>query len=483
VYTVVQAPDGVMWFGTKSGIASYDGVSFKVFRHVVGDPQSLSNNGISSLLFDRGGRLWAAGLEAGLNRYDERSNAFRHWGHDPNDPGSLASDKAWSLAQTEDGSLWVGTASGLDRMRQDGRGFDHVVVTGARPEELGVVGALFVDARDQLWVGSDNGIFRRDEAGAFHPIRPATPGQPLDAWRIEGDGGEVRIASSYGLFVVGADDVARQIGRGELPETNILSSRRYRAGRLWIGTQRGLYLQNGEGAPIRAVTNQPVLHGNLPGTWVWQIRPDNEGGLWIALFDGGVGYLAPGWSSVSRFTHIPDDNDSLRDSVAYSVARGSDDTVRVGERSGRVDRLTPATGKVEHVLSGLRGDVLGMTEDRPGRLWVTVQGALFRYADGKLDQAPTVIKGMKHPLEVELGPDGKLYARTFGEGLYRIDQDTLNITPVPVLPVQEKARWGSQITLKNGVFWYASDGGMMRLDSVRDRFVLRTAGRGILLLA
>src|SRR5262249_42426154 len=32
VYTVVQAPDGSMWFGTKSGIAHYDGVGFHVFR-------------------------------------------------------------------------------------------------------------------------------------------------------------------------------------------------------------------------------------------------------------------------------------------------------------------------------------------------------------------------------------------------------------------------------------------------------------------
>src|SRR5215469_9160668 len=95
VYTVVQSPDGTMWFGTKGGIARYDGVGFKVFRHAVGDPQSLFNNGISALMFDRGGRLWAAGLEAGLNRYDERSNTFLHWAHDSNDPASLSSDKAW----------------------------------------------------------------------------------------------------------------------------------------------------------------------------------------------------------------------------------------------------------------------------------------------------------------------------------------------------------------------------------------------------
>ncbi|PXV57195.1 Signal transduction histidine kinase [Dyella jiangningensis] len=470
VYTVLQAPDGTMWFGTKSGIARYDGVSFQVFRHVAGDPGSLFNNGISWLLVDHAGRLWAAGLEAGLNRYDEKSGTFRHWGHVASDPASLASDKVWSIAQTGDGTLWVGTAQGLDRMRPDGQDFDHVVVTGHAPEALGTAGSLFVDARDQLWVGSDNGVFRRDAAGVFHPIVVEPPGKSLDAWRIEGTGDEIRVSSSHGLYVVGSDDVARQLGSGELPETNILSSVRDRAGRLWIGTQRGLFLKNGRDAGIQAITNQPVLNGNLPGTWVWDICADSEGGLWIALFDGGVGYLSPGWDSVSRFTHIPDDDNSLRDSVAYAVARGREGAIWVGERDGRVDRLWPDTGRVDHVISGLRGDVLALTEDAPSRLWVTVRGGLFRYANGKLDAVDGYPRGMKHPLEVELGPDGKLYARSFGEGLFRIDQDTLEVTPVAVVPAQEKARWGSQLTLKNGTFWYASDGGMLRLDRTHDHF-------------
>lgn len=469
VYTVVQAPDGSMWFGTKSGIARYDGVNFKIFRHMAGDPQSLFNNGISALMFDRAGRLWAAGLEAGLNRYDDRSGGFHHWGHDANDPTSMVSDKAWSIAQTGDGTIWVGTALGLDRMRSDGRGFDHVRVMGNTPEALGTVGSLYVDARGQLWVGSDNGVFRRDAAGEFHPI-VESQGKSLDAWRIEGDGDEIRVASSHGLFVIGSDDVARQLGRNELPDTNILSSVRDRAGRLWVGTQQGLFLKESNSTRIEAVTNQPVLHGNLPGTWVWHIRPDSEGGLWIALLDGGVGYLAPGWDSVSRFTHIPDDDNSLRDSVAYAVARGRDGTIWVGERGGRVDRLWPATGKVEHMISGLRGDVLGLTEDAQSRLWVTVQGGLFRYANGKLDAVDGYPHGLKHPLEIEVGPDGKLYARSFGEGLFRVDQDTLAVTPVSVQPAQERARWGSQLTLKNGTFWYASDGGMLRLDRTHDHF-------------
>ena len=149
VYAVVQDRDGAIWFGTKGGLARFDGVGFKVFRHAENDPGSLYNNGIATLMVDRQGRLWAAGLNAGLNRYDEANGSFRHWGHDPADPASLASDRVWAIAQTADGSLWVGSAGGLDRMRPDERGFEHVVdpLLGATPAAVGTVAALYVDGR------------------------------------------------------------------------------------------------------------------------------------------------------------------------------------------------------------------------------------------------------------------------------------------------------------------------------------------------
>ena len=55
VYTVVQDHDGAMWFGTKGGLARFDGVRFQVFRHIENDPDSLYNNEISALLVDQQG--------------------------------------------------------------------------------------------------------------------------------------------------------------------------------------------------------------------------------------------------------------------------------------------------------------------------------------------------------------------------------------------------------------------------------------------
>jgi ligand-binding sensor domain-containing protein len=260
-----------------------------------------------------------------------------------------------------------------------------------------------------------------------------------------------------------------------IPDTNVMTSTRDPAGHLWIGTQRGMYLQMRPGAPVTPVVDQPLLFGALPGSWIWQTLIDREGGLWVTSIDGGVAYLAPGWASFSRFTHVPDDPNSLRDSVATTMARGRDGRhVWVGERKGRIDRLDPITGKVEHILSGLNGDgdVLGMTEDFKQHLWIAVQGALYRYdyVHGQLDQVDPDSQYLKNPLEVEPGPDGQMYARTFGQGVYRIDPDTLVVTPVAMDKPNDKVMWGSGLYLYKGVFWYASDGGLLRFNQAKDRF-------------
>ena len=473
VYAAVQAPDGTMWFGTKNGIARFDGVEFKTHRHVAGDPGSLYGNGISSLLIDTQGRLWAAGLDAGLNLFDAASDTFRHWAHDPADPASLVSEKVWALAQTADGSLWVGTRYGLDRMRVDGH-FEHVVnpLLGTRPGDFGEVASLYVDPHQRLWAGSSHGLFRRDPDGSWHRVLPADPQQTVDAWRIDGNGEEVRIATVRGLLVVGADGLAHRFAASQLPDTNVMVSTRDHDGRLWIGTQRGLFLQQRPDGPVIPVMDRPVLYGNLPGTWVWQLYVDREGGLWVTMLDGGVAYLAPGWYGFSRYTHIPDDPSSLRDSVATTMARGRDRRhVWVGERSGRVDRLDPSTGAVEHVLSDLRGDVLGMTESDGDKLWVAVQGALYRTHGKQVDRVDPDGRMIRHPLEVEPGPDHRLYVRTFGEGLFRVDPDTLAVAPVPMRHADDKALWGAQMTLNDrGEFYYASEGGLMRLDAAHSFF-------------
>ena len=70
---------------------------------------------VSHVSQDRAGILWLA-TETGLHRLDPASGAFRHYSHDPADPGSLSSSLVRSTYEDREGTLWV-CSGGSGRLR------------------------------------------------------------------------------------------------------------------------------------------------------------------------------------------------------------------------------------------------------------------------------------------------------------------------------------------------------------------------------
>ena len=49
---IFQDSEGNVWFGTIDGLNRYDGYSFEVYRPILNDPNSISNNRINSIVED-----------------------------------------------------------------------------------------------------------------------------------------------------------------------------------------------------------------------------------------------------------------------------------------------------------------------------------------------------------------------------------------------------------------------------------------------
>jgi ligand-binding sensor domain-containing protein len=190
VYAVAQDRRGLMWFGSSAGLMRYDGVSFQAFRNAPDDPRSLPANQTYALYVDRDNTVWAGGISTGLIAYDQRAERFRQWVHDDAKPASLADDEVWGITQTTSGELWVATGEGLDRMRADGQGFDHMPldVDGRHAAAFGETRALLSEADGRLWIGTAKGLYLRSADGRLHrvAIDPAFRGDPGKIWRIEG---------------------------------------------------------------------------------------------------------------------------------------------------------------------------------------------------------------------------------------------------------------------------------------------------------
>ncbi|MDE1895399.1 MAG: hybrid sensor histidine kinase/response regulator, partial [Xanthomonadaceae bacterium] len=468
VYAVTQDRRGLMWFASAGGLVRYDGVEFKVFRHPAGEPGSLPFNALFSLMVDRRNRVWAGGVSGGLMVYDQAADRFRHWTHDDARPASLASDEVWSIAQTSDGAIWVATQAGLDRLRPDGKGFDHVplAVGGMHAATFGETRALLAEPDGRLWIAAASGLYLRHADGVLQRIAlpPSFAGAVHKVWAIQGDGNQVRVAMGGGLLAIGRDGVARVLVEEPLTASRIQSSARDLAGRLWIGTANGLLLEHRDHR-LQSIQSHPLLPGGLPGSKVWQTFIDREGGLWITFEESGIAYLAPGWDGFARFTHIPDDPTSLSDISPSSIRMARDGKLWVGGDAGWVDKLDVHTGQVEHTIKGLRGQVVALAEDSRRRLWIAEPGGLQMFDRGVVRSIDIGRAHVSRPVLLAAADDGRVYLASWGEGVFVIDPDSLAITPVPIqgASTDHALLLPSQLSFHAGSLWYASAGGLMRM--------------------
>ena len=78
VFWITQDHNGFMWFITDIALNRYDGYQFKVFKHSLGNPGSLSDGFVSSIFEGPGEKLWVQTRSA-TNIYDPAKETFdRH---------------------------------------------------------------------------------------------------------------------------------------------------------------------------------------------------------------------------------------------------------------------------------------------------------------------------------------------------------------------------------------------------------------------
>ncbi|MEM1270771.1 MAG: two-component regulator propeller domain-containing protein, partial [Bacteroidota bacterium] len=74
----------------------------------------------------------------------------------------------WSIEQTPDGYLWLGTRGGLTRY--DGARFRHFTVANTPQLTSNEIRELFVDSSGVLWIGTYGGGLVRYADGTFAQV-------------------------------------------------------------------------------------------------------------------------------------------------------------------------------------------------------------------------------------------------------------------------------------------------------------------------
>jgi signal transduction histidine kinase/FixJ family two-component response regulator len=487
VYKIVQDRDGFIWIGTQDGLARYDGVGFRVFRHDPADPASLASNDVSTLLIDRAGVLWCGGEGSGLNRLEADGTRFTHWRHQANAIGTLGSDDLFSLAEDAAGGIWVGTyLGGLNRLQPDGS-FLHVDHDAEDPASLrsSTVYALYADARNRLWIGTDEGLDVRSEDGRIvHvelPLLAERAGPSIVMAFLPDTDGSMLVGTRKGLFRVDAQLRYQGELANATPPLMVSALEHTGAAGLWIGTLTGVASLDAHG--LQRFSADEAAPGAYPGTRTMDILRDAEGGTWFALFDGGVARLPPHWRNFVAMRHVPGDPASLTRARVKALGVDPAGTIWAASGNDGLDRIDRASGHIERWAERLHiaGQRLtAVLPDGTDRIWVGFQTGLKRYAldtlaavDMPVDltRADALPQGFVDNLA--RAPDGSIWASARGGGVAHIASDPPRVLHryTPAAKTLGNADIFALALDAQGTPWLATASGVERYDAEVDRFV------------
>lgn len=453
VNAVVQDAAGFVWVGTASGLSRFDGVAFTTPALGPRATHALPAMPVTALLADQDGRIWMGGTELGLARYDPLTGAFVHW-HD-----GLVDADVRVIAQTRDGTIWVGTSDGVDGIGADGSDLEHI---GAGPGALAStsIHALHADTDGRLWIGGDSGIAIRDADGkAIHQVAFEDGASPR-VLGIDVHGGDMTAATSRGLYRRAADGTFRRDRR--VPATPVYSALSDSHGTTWIASLDGLLMLDRHGR-IHAIAGAWTAQGGLPGRSVRGIMEDREHGLWFALNDGGLGYLGPSWEDFTRFAHVATDPLSLPGRTVTAVAAHGDSSLWVGGLRGWVRGFDPSTGRTGRAFELGTARIQSLLETREGDLLAGTAEGLTRIHGGQA--RPWLRDEIARPVtSMTRAPDGTVYVASVGEGVFALDPALRRATSLSFDEVRRGALDTRQIEIVGGDLWQASLAGLARLD-------------------
>ncbi len=100
------------------------------------------------------------GTNNGLARFDRKQGRWTSFLRDEKKPSSISDNRILSLMEDASGTLWIGTAGGLNRYDRKRNTFARFTSASGLPSET--IDSILDDSRGYLWLGTNRGISRFD---------------------------------------------------------------------------------------------------------------------------------------------------------------------------------------------------------------------------------------------------------------------------------------------------------------------------------
>ena len=404
VNAIAQTHDGYLWIGTDKGLFRFDG--FKFMQVSFSSIAGASKVPVLGLVTDASGDLWvrvqgsdllrqkngkfetvaygAGPLSSQVTAVSKDKNGavlvsdviegtFRFAGENSQ---TLATPKVLpgrslviSIAETSEGNIWLGTLGAGLFLLADNRA---AAVNAGLPERK--INCLLPISKEDLWVGSDNGLYRWNGKDFRREALPSSLGNVQILSLLRDRDSNVWIGTDRGLLRINANGTSfseeKELrGNGAI---NVLFEDR--EGNVWVGGARGLGRVRDTVFMTFSSATDPRFENTGP------IYVDAEGRTWFASGQGGLYALKSGRIQLS--TAVPGSD------VVYSIG-GRGNEIWIGRQRGGLTHLqwrneVVSTRQFTERDGLAQNSVYAVLESRDGSLWAgTLSGGVSRFRNGR----------------------------------------------------------------------------------------------------
>ena len=429
--------DGFIWVATRNGLNRYDGYQFRILKKETRQDLGMASNYVNCMMQDRTG-LFYIGMYGALQTYDgERFHDVVTYDLS----GKAGPSYVTSLIQRRDGTILVGTSGhGVLSMAPEKKHTRKKPVREARQiggplADVMTVHRMMEDRHGLLWLVTESqGLLCYDGKKV---VRYFQGEDELGMVRgvCEDSEGRIYVATANaGMFrfsdrsesggAMGGKSLVHIDGTGSKHISTLYVSH---DNRILIGYDGlGLAIYDPK---TGTVTDNPYYSRdvNLSTAKVYSICEDRNGNTWLGLLQKGI-YMHPAKTTGFHYMGYKlGARNVIGSACVTSVLMSSDTYNWIGTDKDGLYCLDRKGQVVKHFKEGFPATILGMAEDKQGRIWI----GSYKEGCGWIDPQTQTY----HPHRLPQGPAvsvfcvrtdrrGRLWLATMGYGLLRLDPAT-----------------------------------------------------------
>lgn len=404
---ILQDKEGFLWFGTIDGLNKYNGYEFEIYRSVLNDSTSISNNRVNAIEEDNAGNLWI-GTNNGLNFFNKQTNKFSRINLYKNLSLSNSSQKIINdlLYDTVKNTLWVATNNGAikivlhdESVSSEDYKFSCYLNDQSNSNSLdnNGVNVILKDKNNTIWVSTNGNHLNHynEDKDNFERIlirnrEPYELNHVPKSILIDADG-DFWIGNDLSNFLMwdtssNSFNHISLVGNKHIPIHNFYQDE---DGLVWISTDgNGLYLYSKEKNTIQQhIVNNISDSSSLPNNKPTKIFQDIKGIYWIGSYDKGVSKMDPSNYSFGHYYYQPDNPIGMNEKTVQAVLQDHKERIWISTYNGGLNLFNEKKKSFSHfghksnsnnTLSSKK--ILYTFESKDGNIWIcTLDGGLNKF--------------------------------------------------------------------------------------------------------